>query len=93
MRKVIQTCISEGFIDLIDTFAKANNLELELKAIKTTAFRHQSIPKIEITYEDDSETGSFLSFLSLKFVNIENMLCDYLNRCGVPLEHICYGRT
>ena len=78
----IQTTISCGYADLINTFFKANNLNV---AIEGGAH-------IILSYEDDSDTAYGITFMSVKHLGLENMLCDYLIRCGISPNLIGYGK-
>lgn len=85
---IIQTIISYGYLDLIETFFKANNLE-----IKCHLRKESSRNLINCEYEDNSETALSLTFMSYRHLGFENMLVDYLIRCGVPRNLISLGRT
>ena len=88
MSVVINSNISYGYVTLIDAFAKANNLELELSEIKEMG---EVFPKIRISYQEDSDTAYQITFMSMRHLGFENMLCDYLIRCGVPAGMIPSG--
>lgn len=78
----VQTNISWGYLELIKTFGKANSLVLHFE------HRFEEEPTrqlIDILYEDDSDTAITITFMSMKHLGFENMLCDYLKRCGI--EH------
>lgn len=85
---VINSIISYGFVDLIETFFKANNLEVEC-----TVRQEGSKNLIIFEYEDDSETALAITFMSVRHLGFENMLVDYIVRCGYSLSMISIGRT
>lgn len=89
MTPEIKTQISFGYIELIKTFAEANNLDLTLEP-------YGGIPgleKIKISYDPVSETAYSITFLSAKHLGFENMLNDYLIRCGIHPVLISEGRV
>jgi hypothetical protein len=83
----VNTNISWGFLNLIETFFQANNLKVECRA------QGVSDRKIILEYEDDSDTAMAITFMSVKHLGFENMLCDYLKRCGIPYELIPIGNS
>jgi hypothetical protein len=89
MAIIVNTNISTGYITLIDAFAKANNLKLKLSTIDENVGN----PKLRITYEDNSDTAFQITFMSMRHLGFENMLCDYLIRCGVAAGLIPIGRA
>ena len=48
--------------------------------------------KITLIYEDDSETALSITFMSVRHLGFENMLCDYLIKCGIPVSLISIGQ-
>jgi len=75
---------------LIEIFAKANSLVLKF------AVRHTSMPTRElmtIQFEEDSDTDMTITFMSIRHLGFENMLCDYLIRCNISPEMIPIGRA
>jgi hypothetical protein len=84
---IVQTNISWGFLNLIETFFKANNLD-----VKCTG-RGVSQMKLTLEYEDDSDTAMSITYMSFRHLGFENMLVDYLKRCGVPIELITVGNS
>jgi len=77
--------ISYGYLSLIEEFAKANNLEFEYEKLG------QVNPKIKIRYKSDSDTAFSITFMSMRHLGFENMLCDYLIKCGVMAQLISVG--
>lgn len=88
MAIIVNTGISFGYVTLIDAFAKANNLELELAEIS----KETTYPKLKITYQEDSDTAYQITFMSMRHLGFENMLCDYLIKCGIAPGMIAVGR-
>lgn len=84
----VKTNISYGFLELIKIFANANNLNLTLEPFGKVP----GLEKLKISYESDSDTAYSITMLSYKHLGFENMLFDYLQRCGVSLESIPNGR-
>ena len=91
--KTIVTCISEGYIPLIKTFCEANELDIEIGTIKTNQFSYGSVPKITLAYDEFSDSADTLAFLALKHCSVENMLCDYLKRCGISENTFNFGKV
>jgi hypothetical protein len=85
--KLVETNISWGFSNLIEVFFKANNLD-----VKCTG-RGVSNMKLTLEYEEDSDTALSITFMSVRHLGFENMLCDYLKRCGIPYELIPVGNS
>lgn len=84
---IVNTNISWGFLNLIKIFFEANNLKV------TCIERGISEKKITLEYEDDSDTAMSITFMSVRHLGFENMLCDYLIRCGIPTELIQIGNS
>ncbi len=87
---IVNSIISWGYVDLLETFFKANNLEVKCtergnKGVTTTL--------VTLEYEDNSDTAYSITLMSIRHLGFENMLCDYLRRCGVSLNMISIGRT
>lgn len=83
----VKTNISYGYLELIKVFAKANSLELILEPLGLPGQE-----KIKISYEDGSDTSFSITFLSVRHLGFENMLWDYLIKCGVDPSLIPTGR-
>ena len=84
---IIETDISWGYVELIKIFFKANELDVCCEERKASL-----ISKITLSYEDNSETALSITFMSYRHLGFENMLYDYLKRCGVDLSMIPIGR-
>lgn len=82
---VIHTNISYGYYQLLDAFFLANNLNVRLLERKEPTFS-----KVDIEVNDD-DTELALTFMSTKHLGFENMLVDYLYRCGVSPEFVGMG--
>jgi len=84
----IETQISYGFVDLLNTFFEANKLEVN-------CLERDNYPSnlITLIYEDDSETAMSITLMSYRNLGFDNMLCDYLIKCGVPANRIAIGRV
>lgn len=82
---IVHTNISYGYVEFIEMFAKANGL------IYVCSPRKDNQQFLDIEFEDDSDTAINISFMSVKHLGFENMLVDYLKRCGIPRETIAYG--
>lgn len=85
---VIKSIISWGFVDLMETFFKANNLD-----VRCEIRSGEGSNKITFEYDDNSDTDLAISYMSIKHLGFENMLCDYLVRLGYPPGLISIGRT
>ncbi len=86
---IVETHISWGYVKLIETFFKANDLEV---SCQERASITQKQPQINLHYDRDSETASQITFMSIKHLGFENMLCDYLIRCDVSPGMIPIGQ-
>ena len=85
---ILETQISYGYKTLIETFCKANNLDINIMDMSAYPYG-----KIILLYEDNSETAITMSFMSMKHLGFENMLCDYLIKCGTPPSLIPIGKV
>ena len=85
--KTIETNISWGFLNLIETFFEANNLDVKCKDSGV------SERKITLEYEEDSDTALSITFMSVRHLGFENMLYDYLKKCGIPTKLISVGNS
>jgi hypothetical protein len=81
--------ISYGYNKLLDTFFKANNLDI---VIKERIQSYSETHLISLSYEDESDTAYSITLMSYRHLGFENMLCDYLNKCGVPPALIAVGQ-
>ena len=79
----IKTTISEGYLDLLKTFAKANELDLTFNS---------NGQHVEIEYNDDSDTASKIMYMSIVHCGFLNMIYDYLKKCGVDMSVVSYGK-
>lgn len=84
---IIKSHISYGFVGLLRTFFTANNLTVVCEERVTG-----QADQINFIYEDDSETAIALTFMGMRHLGIENMLCDYLIKCGMDRTQLAYGR-
>ena len=84
---IVNTQISYGYVELIKTFIKANELDINVQDMTAYPFG-----KIILHYEDNSDTALNITFMSVKHLGLENMLCDYLIRCGIPASLIQIGK-
>jgi hypothetical protein len=87
---IIETNISWGLVELLRTFFKANELDVVCEE------RHQARPArnlVTLSYDDNSDTAYQITFMSVKHLGLENMLCDYLIRCGIAPSMISEGRV
>lgn len=85
----IETVISWGYMPLLDIFGKANTLVWKFEK------RVQDEPSrefITILYDEGSDTEMTLTYLALRHLGIENMLCDYLMKCGIDPQMISIGQ-
>lgn len=96
---IIDTKISWGHLPLLEIFAKANNLTLDFESYtyaEKTGLDSSIVVAREYTrihYEDNSDTAVSISFMSIRHLGFENMLCDYLIRCNVSPQLIQIGKS
>jgi hypothetical protein len=86
----VYTNISYGYLPLLETFFKANDLDV------TCEERIDEQPRRNHTtlhFEDNSDTAYSITFMSVRHLGFENMLCDYLIRCGVAPGRISVGKV
>lgn len=83
----VKTNISYGYLPLIGEFARANDLVLKYEPMGLPGQE-----KLKILYDAESDTAFSITFMSVRHLGFENMLCDYLIRCGVAQSLIPYGR-
>jgi hypothetical protein len=87
---IIESNISWGFVELLKTFFSANQLDVICEE------RIEQMPlrsMVTLQYEDNSETAMMITFMSIRHLGFENMLCDYLTKCGVPAALIPIGKV
>jgi len=85
---IVETNISWGYKDLIEIFMTANELDVIISERSPGMYQ----TKITLTYNDASETATSITFLSYRHLGFENMLYDYLIKCGVSQRSISYGK-
>ena len=83
---IINTNISYGYHALIETFFKANDLDVTIQDMAAYPYG-----KVVLEYDENSETAFSITFMSVRHLGFENMLCDYLIRCGIPFTQISTG--
>lgn len=83
---IIDTIISYGFHDLLEIFFKANDLDVK-------CLLNEKNNSTSIEYDNNSETAYRITYMSIRHLGFENMLCDYIIRCGYPSNLIPHGRT
>lgn len=49
--------------------------------------------KLTLEFEENSDTAMSITLMSVRHLGFENMLCDYLRRCGIPYELIPVGNS
>lgn len=86
---IIHTHISHGYTELLKTFFKANELDVTIEERENL---EASSNQVTLMYEEYSDTAYNITFMSVKHLGLENMLCDYLIRCGVTPSRISIGR-
>lgn len=85
--KIFETQISFGHAALLRTFFEANELNVNLE--------ERSIgigTRVTLSFEENSDTDYSITVMSLRHLGFENMLVDYLKRCGIPVNRITDGR-
>jgi len=90
---VINSIISYGYLDLMETFFKANDLDVKcsLREVKEEGYATRNLLTFE--YEDGSATALAITFMSVRHLGFENMLIDYLNKLGYSSSIVSVGRT
>ena len=83
---IVETNISYGYNELLKVFFKANDLDVTIE--DRAAYPHG---KIILEYRDDSDTAYNITFMSIRHLGLENMMCDYLIKCGIPPKRISIG--
>jgi len=87
--RTVYTNISWGYLSLIEIFAKANSLVLKFEPRYTVEPVRELMT---ILYEEDSDTDITITFMSIRHLGFENMLCDYLIKCNIDPQMIPIGR-
>ena len=82
---IVNTHISFSYKDLISTFFSANDLNVII-----TEYEESGGLYIRLTYENE-DTIYKIGYMSIVHLGLENMLCDYLCRCGIPVNRIKIG--
>ena len=87
---VVNTNISSGYVPLLEIFAQANSLVLKFESYSEPGSLGEYT---RISYEGESDTSVAITFLSIKHLGFENMLCDYLIRCNIEPVMIPIGKA
>jgi len=85
---IVNTNISYGYVSLLNTFFEAN--ELYVKCQENIIDEHSHFTSLH--YEDNTDTAYKITFMSIRHLGFENMLCDYLINCGVQSSRISVGK-
>jgi hypothetical protein len=85
---IVNTQISYGYASLIEIFFKANDLDITIEDRRTHPHS-----KVILHYNDDSDTAMSVTCMSIKHLGFENMLCDYLIKCGIQQSLITIGQA
>ncbi len=88
---IVNTHISYGHLRLINLFFKANELEVAVDEPLDNTDNFRAVEHMVLRYEDDSDTALKITFMSMRHLGFENMLCDYLIKCGVDKSSISAG--
>ena len=84
--KTIKTNLSIDHLELIKIFFEANKLPNVIISEYSNIIKNYPHKMIEITYDnDDVETSGQITYMSLVHVGLQNMLDDYLMKCGVSV--------
>lgn len=86
---IINTHISYGYLNLLTTFFKANELDVIIEEREDPIANSN---QVTLKYEDNSDTAYNITFMSVKHLGLENMLCDFLIRCGIAPSRISIGK-
>ena len=90
---IIKTNISYGYKDLLNIFFKANNLQVTCVECERDVNYGEWHKLTGLKYEENSETELNITFMSMKHLGFENMLCDYLIKCGISPSLISVGQS
>lgn len=86
----VESNISWGYVSLLKTFFEANKLDV------TCEERLEGSPPMSmmnLVFEDNSPTAHSITFMSVRHLGFENMLCDYLIKCGICPGMIPVGKV
>lgn len=92
---LVETMISWGYVELLRTFFLANDLKVTCEERIINGPKMVSLEnnvQINLVFEDDSDTAMSITFMGVRHLGVEHMLCDYLIKCGVDKELISFGR-
>jgi hypothetical protein len=86
---IVETSIDIAHLELIKIFFQANDLIVVLDTVyKPFPNRTVELPYISIKYDNDGETAVKLSYMAMVHSGFNNMLEDYLLKCGISARHI-----
>src|SRR5271165_5700497 len=85
--KVIETNIAVEHMALIEIFFKANRLENVKIGDCIKIYNGNPHHYIEISWDETSETGVQISYMSVVHMGFLNMLDDFLLKCGVDINN------
>lgn len=86
---IVNTHISYGHRELLKIFFKANELDVTIQDMSAYEYPKHAV----LYYEDESDTATAITYMSLKHLGFENMLCDYLIRCDISPSLISIGNS
>jgi hypothetical protein len=86
--KTLETHFGAEHMALLEIFFKANKLENVKLSEYHRPYNGENHKYIEISWDDNSETGVQISFMSVVHMGFLNMLDDFLLKCGVDVQNI-----
>lgn len=87
---IVESNISWGYVSLLKIFFEANKLDVMCQErIELSPPRSM----INLVFEDNSPTAYSITFMSVRHLGFENMLCDYLIKCGISSSLISVGKV
>jgi len=86
---IVKTSIGEQHLELIKIFFKANDLPMVEIHTHIKNIRGEDHFLIQLGWADeDEETASKITYMAIVHLGIQNMLDDYLMKCGVDVYSI-----
>jgi hypothetical protein len=82
----LQTHFGVEHSALLEIFFKANKLDVKISEYHYR-YNERNHKYIELVWDDTSETGVQISYMSMVHMGFLNMLDDFLLKCNVPVDN------
>jgi len=86
---IVETDLSNAHLELVRIFFTANELDRVYVNEYQKNIRGMTHVMLQLSWDDnDEETASKITYMAIVHLGINNMLDDYLMKCGVDVWHL-----